>query len=179
MIGPAFLLMFVVPPGVAVTNTTGYAAPVAVSNDPQPPVVRAVPPGESMSPFSVIAVPAPTPRVLVPTAAPPRHEPPRPMLLHGPEPRRPAQDYLTVEDYPRSALAMNAQGRVRFTLDVGVDGRVASCLIVESSGQPSLDSATCRLMRSRARFTPAIDTNGNPAQAYFDDSVEWTLPEVR
>jgi protein TonB len=61
-------------------------------------------------------------------------------------------------------------------LTVGVQGRVEACTVTYSSGSSALDFATCRLMRSRARFTPAIDSHGNPAVATFSQDVEWKLP---
>ena len=64
------------------------------------------------------------------------------------------------EDYPAAALAAREQGSSSFTLDVGANGRVAGCTITRSSGSAALDSTTCRLLRSRARFTPAVDASG-------------------
>jgi hypothetical protein len=31
-------------------------------------------------------------------------------------------------------------------------------------------------MRRRARFTPAMDSNGNPAAGTVDDQIAWHLP---
>ncbi|MBA3525824.1 MAG: TonB family protein [Sphingomonas sp.] len=54
-----------------------------------------------------------------------------------------------------TALARREQGRVEFRLDVGENGRVTGCTITRSSGSRWLDSTTCRILRSRARYTPA------------------------
>jgi len=70
--------------------------------------------------------------------------------------------YVTDSDYPASAVERGEQGTVRFTLAIGADGRVTGCTVTGSSGSAVLDSTTCRIMRSRARFTPARDSNGNP-----------------
>ena len=40
-----------------------------------------------------------------------------------------------------------------------------------------LDTATCRIMRQRARFTPARDVNGNPASDEHLGEISWRLPE--
>jgi protein TonB len=37
---------------------------------------------------------------------------------------------------------------------------VQSCNVVQSSGNGALDSATCNIIRRRAKFTPARDSNG-------------------
>ncbi|HYG46815.1 MAG TPA: energy transducer TonB [Allosphingosinicella sp.] len=82
------------------------------------------------------------------------------------------------EDYPAAALAAREQGEVGFRLDVGPDGRVASCAVTRSSGSAALDDATCRLIRSRARFTPALDSGGAPVADKIAGRIVWKLPEA-
>jgi len=65
-------------------------------------------------------------------------------------------------DYPPNALGAQLQWRVEFNLTVGPDGRVTDCTVTSSSGIPAIDRTTCRLMRARARFTPARDADGAP-----------------
>lgn len=105
--------------------------------------------------------------------------PPPPTAARIAEPARaraaPAS-YITAADYPESALRAREEGAVAYVLDVGADGRAATCTITRSSGSTSLDATTCRIMRSRARFTPARDTNGNPAASRLNQEVTWTLP---
>jgi protein TonB len=84
--------------------------------------------------------------------------------------------FFTDADYPAEAIAAKEQGEVGFTLEVGADGRVAGCLITRSSGSSALDSATCRVLGARARFTPARDSNGMPAQDRVAGRIRWTLP---
>ncbi|MEO7655385.1 MAG: energy transducer TonB, partial [Sphingomicrobium sp.] len=64
------------------------------------------------------------------------------------------------DDYPASATSSGAEGTVQASLTIGPDGRVTGCSIVRSAGNSSLDSATCNILRRRAKFTPARDTNG-------------------
>ena len=134
-------------------------------NPPPPTVILALPPGGMVRGMGGIE----PPRANLP-------QPQRPRILRVPQAWQPAQQYVRLEDYPPAALAMRAQGRVRVALEIGVNGRVASCLVVESSGYAVLDSATCRLIRSRGRFTPARDSTGSPVSAQVEDSVEWVLP---
>jgi len=84
--------------------------------------------------------------------------------------------YLSSGDYPAAALRNNEQGQVVFALDIGPDGRVAGCRITQSSGSAALDSTTCRIMRSRARFTPARDARGAAVADRSSASVTWRLP---
>lgn len=82
---------------------------------------------------------------------------------------------ISNEDYPAEALRRNEQGTVSFRLDVGVDGRVSGCSILQSSGSTTLDATTCRIIRSRARFRPARDTEGRPTPDRFESKLLWSL----
>lgn len=84
--------------------------------------------------------------------------------------------YVSADDYPAASLRNNEQGRVVFTLDVNSEGRVTNCAIAESSGSGALDSTTCRIMRSRARYTPARDARGRPVADRDRGIVRWQLP---
>jgi len=69
---------------------------------------------------------------------------------------------FTGDDYPASAQASGAQGTARATITIGPDGRVVGCNITQSTGNSALDSATCNIIRRRAKYVPAKDSNGNP-----------------
>lgn len=96
--------------------------------------------------------------------------------VEGATPKADLPALVHPQDYPASALRARESGRVEFRLDVGLTGRVEGCTITRSSGSSALDSTTCRLMRSRARFTPARDAQGNPALARYPGAVTWKLP---
>ena len=135
---------------------------VAVSNS-APPIVEV--PYLPSAPVRVVPAPiivAPPPRTGI-VAAPPRA-------------KTPLQNLVSQADYPMSALASREQGRVGFRLDVGENGRVLACTITRSSGSRALDATTCRIVRSRARFTPARDNNGMPVGHWVKDAIEWRLP---
>ena len=87
--------------------------------------------------------------------------------------------FISPEDYPAAALQARQQGTVRFRLTVSAEGRVTYCTILQSSGHSILDASICRLMRSRARFTPATDSSGNPVQSAIDEQYTWKLPPAR
>ena len=144
------------------------ASPVAaqqsgIANTPNvPSQVVAVPPGK---PAHLYVVPVPPMPPLSAFAD----------IVRPPQPRAAPSSYITSDDYPASARAAKQQGRVDFTLIVGPNGRVATCMINRSSGSVVLDSTTCNLMRRRARFTPAMDSHGNPATAAVRLHFEWRL----
>ena len=84
--------------------------------------------------------------------------------------------YVSDEDYPSSAVRNEEQGTTRFRLAVGPDGRVKDCSVTSSSGSSALDSTTCKLMRQRAKFTPAMDSNGRPTGDTVASAIRWVLP---
>lgn len=92
------------------------------------------------------------------------------------QPRGDPQLLIGGKDYPASALRAGEQGTVRYVLDIGANGRVTGCKVVRSSGSSSLDSATCRIMSARGRFTPARDSQGQPAPSQEVQAVAWSLP---
>ena len=152
MLQPAAML------GSIALALAAQAPPVAVTNTPAPPAVL---------------VPVPS----FPKAAP-MPPPGAAKIVRRPQARQRLQQLISREDYPMSALARREEGRVAFTLDVGENGRVTGCTITRSSGSAALDSSTCRLMRNRARFTPATDSNGMPAAGRVEDELVWKLPET-
>ena len=79
-------------------------------------------------------------------------------------------------DLPRQR---QESGSLRARLDIGVDGKVAGCSIVASSGSRSLDTAACRVLKSRARFTPAKDSLGKPtSDSYVTPTIVWKLVDA-
>lgn len=109
-------------------------------------------------------------------SAPPQLPTPIVRIDRPPVPQVPLPQLVSAADYPASALAARERGRVGFRLDVGPHGRVTACAITRSSGSAALDSTTCRLLRARARFAPAIASDGRPVAASFSDVLGWQLP---
>lgn len=85
--------------------------------------------------------------------------------------------YFGPDAYPAAARRAEAQGRVSARLSIGTDGRVTDCSVSSSSGNEDLDSTTCRIAKSRVRFTPAQDTAGNPIASTYQLNVRWELPK--
>jgi len=85
---------------------------------------------------------------------------------------------FSADDYPADAMQAGAEGTAVVDLRIDAGGRPRSCRIVQSSGNQSLDLATCRIMLIRARFTPARDSNGNPVEDTFrTPPIRWQLVE--
>ena len=66
-----------------------------------------------------------------------------------------------------------AEGTAQAELTISASGTVVGCNLIRSTGNSALDSATCNILRRRAKFTPARDSNGNPTT----DTI--TTPPIR
>ena len=85
------------------------------------------------------------------------------------------QTLFSSDDYPSDAVRNEDQGTVGVSLAIGTDGRVSNCNVTSSSGSRSLDTATCRILRSRARFTPAKGSNGQNMPDTTSTRITWRL----
>ncbi len=141
-----------------------------------PPIVRT-----NLAPPPIVSTPVAPPPVITPTAptrppAPPAPPPPPPVRKIEPKSAvGNLQGLFSGDDYPASALDNEEQGTVGVRLAIGPNGRVTGCDVTSSSGSRTLDSATCRILRSRARFTPATDNTGNPTTGSFSQRITWRL----
>lgn len=124
-----------------------------------PPLVRMQAPTPP-----IVTVTAPPPPVYIPPVAPaPPPPPPPPRKVQSAQSAKgDLRSLFSADDYPAAAQSSGAEGTVQATLTIGSDGRVVSCNVTRSSGNSSLDSTTCNILRRRAKFTPARDSNGQP-----------------
>lgn len=106
-------------------------------------------------------------------------EPPAPPLPDpiAATPRNAPGGWITDRDYRSRWIREGREGVARFNLEVSATGRVSNCEIVGSTGHTVLDVATCRLITRRARFNPAVDSNGANVAGTFSSSVNWQIPE--
>jgi TonB family protein len=91
-------------------------------------------------------------------------------------PAIPASDprgWITPQDYPVLALRDGRGGLVGFNVAVNADGSVKSCSITASSGSPDLDEATCKVIRQKAIFHPALDARGVQIAGTYSGRALW------
>lgn len=139
--------------------------PLVQMNTPAPPTITTVvaPPIPPMAP-PVIAPPAP------PAPPPPRK------TVSAQSARGDLRSLFSGDDYPASAQAAGAEGTARATLSISPSGQVVGCNITQSTGNSALDSATCNILRRRAKFTPARDSNGNATSDTIETPpIRWQL----
>lgn len=85
------------------------------------------------------------------------------------------QGIISIQDYPQSALDHGEEGSVATRLVVNPKGRVESCKVIISSGFADLDATTCRLLTTRARFSPALAEDGTPIYGLYRSLITWSL----
>ncbi len=155
----------VTPPETVITHVPPViktpAEPDLVVLKPLPPVQEIViePPREVIVPKAEPAV-APPPKKVAPARA-----------------KANLASYVSDADYPSSAIRNEEAGTTRFRLVVGTDGKVTQCTVTGSSGSSALDSTTCRLMKQRAKFTPARDSDGRLVSDSVSNAIRWVLPD--
>ena len=134
-----------------------------------PPLVRT-----QVTPPTIQVVEAP---VIPPVAPPPPMAPPAPRkTVSAQSAKGDLRSLFSSDDYPASAVSAGAEGTARASLTIGTDGRVVGCSITQSTGNTALDSATCNILRRRAKFIPARDSNGNPTtDTVSTPSIVWRL----
>ena len=139
-----------------------------------PPIMRMAPPQETIR---VVEAPPPMviPRLVV--APPPPAPPPPPRKTQSAQSAKgDLRTLFSADDYPAAAESAGAEGTARASLTIGTDGRVTGCNITQSTGNSSLDAATCNVLRRRAKFTPARDSNGNAtSDTISTPSIVWRL----
>lgn len=147
-------------------------------NTPPPPQIVAPPPMVRMNTIApqIQTVSVAPPPVITPTARPAPPPPPQPVKRDSARAKGSLVGLFSSEDYPNSALSANQQGTTAVRLTIGADGRVAGCDITSSSGSSSLDSATCNILRRRARFSPAMDSDGHPTTDTYSQRITWRVP---
>lgn len=124
-----------------------------------------------------LLIPTPVP-VLAPPRSPPPAPAPAPVVVPG-TPARPLNQmmWVTPDDYPTTALRREAEGLVRVRLVIDRAGLPNDCILVASSSHEDLDTATCTLLRQRARFSPALDGDGRPTTGTVIVPVRWDIPD--
>jgi hypothetical protein len=97
------------------------------------------------------------------------------VLQSRPRPTMPLYKWFSTDDYPRLAIAYRVKSDVVALVDVGPDGTVRKCTVINRQLVTLFKDATCRVLKDRARFHPAIGADGTPVSAPFVVRVRFTL----
>ena len=85
--------------------------------------------------------------------------------------------WFNLNDYPTKAFEREWQGTTNFDVIVDPQGRSADCRIEKSSGHEVLDRSACWVAMKRARFNPAIGSDGQRAFGVYRSQVVWSRPD--
>lgn len=100
----------------------------------------------------------------------------RSRIAQAAEPKRSPGDWISTSDYPMSIVSKGAQGTTTILWTIGLDGHVADCRTVVSSGEVELDKAACHAIVARGRYSPALGFDGKPMISHASRKVMWRLP---
>ena len=162
-------------------------APEELEEPPPPPPDQPIEPPPVVTPPPIVTPPS-APRPVIqqqqvapppapPVAAPPPPPPPPTPQRARPEPRGRPGNWANANDYPSRALREEREGTTSFRVTVNTKGRVSNCQVTGSSGHSDLDAATCKNIKRRARFRPALDAAGNPMVSSWASRVRWQIPK--
>lgn len=97
-----------------------------------------------------------------------------------PIPRGNIGSWLDVGAVPPAMLKKLKKKKIitRFTLSVGVDGRVTGCTHDGRKGlEKEFGEFTCSQLLRRARFSPAKDAQGSPVIGSYSSVATWEIPK--
>ena len=166
------------PPDAAPPPPQVAAPPPLVRIDSPAPPIQTIQTLNPNPPVTVVARPVlPTMKTCPDGASIPVQLACKPKISQQAAPKGSLTGLFSGDDYPPSAQRSGDQGTTAVRLTIGTDGRVSDCSVTASSGSGSLDSATCSIIKRRARFTPAKDQAGGPTTGSYSQRIKWVLPE--
>jgi hypothetical protein len=97
-------------------------------------------------------------------------------LTRKAEPSKSPGDWIKSSDYPENMLMAGQPALVSFRLSIGTDGVPTACHIQATTRPKEFDNAVCKSVMRRARFSPALDAQGQPLASYYQNNVYFRLP---
>jgi TonB family protein len=101
------------------------------------------------------------------------------LLKQGPTADRRVVNLFATRDYPSQAVMAEQSGTANVVALVDEKGKLADCMVVETSGVAVLDAQTCLVMMTRGKFSAAIGSDGKPAKSIFTQRIRWEMPGSR
>lgn len=150
-----------------------------------PPVVSPPPIVQNPNPPPVVIATVPTPPPVfnpTPIAAPPAPPaPPAPstVVSKAAGAKGDEAQWVTQDDYPPSSIRGGEEGTSAISWTINTQGRAENCRVTQSSGSDALDQAACRAITRRARYSPALNADGQPIATTKSRRVTWRLPADR
>ena len=80
---------------------------------------------------------------------------------------------LSRSDYARLTGGRMPEGAAGLAIGIDAGGRVSSCRVEHSSGDPAIDAGLCPLVRARLGFQPARNAQGQPVPYFTHYLARW------
>lgn len=82
-------------------------------------------------------------------------------------------------DYPAQMVRKGLEGYLRIRLAVSAEGQPTACHLQSPLNDEVFNRTACQTLMQRARFSPALDANGQPIASFFLQSIVYTLSAGR
>lgn len=102
-------------------------------------------------------------------------QPQAPGLKQSAQPIRPLGRLFSSGDYPARAIQEDNTGRVGLAMLIDEAGKVRDCMVEETSDYATLDTMSCYVITSNAKFTPAIGVDDKPAKSAYLQRISWLI----
>ena len=96
-------------------------------------------------------------------------------LREEPSTLQPLIRAFSTGDYPDQAFRNNQGGLTSVVLLIDEKGKLADCMVDETSGVAVLDAMACLVIEDRVKFRPAIGPDGKPARAVMTQRIRWEM----
>jgi hypothetical protein len=84
-------------------------------------------------------------------------------------------EWLTSSDYPERALSRGHIGMTYFRLDIDEVGKITACRVLFRTNPDDFSEMTCRLIKLRAKLSPALDSHGKPVRSFYIGGARWIM----
>lgn len=83
------------------------------------------------------------------------------------------ENWLKSSDFPQKMFADGLNDSVNFRLTVDPTGMPTDCSVLTMESKPAFIKATCDTLMKRARFKPALNSQGKPVASIYVNTVIW------
>ena len=90
-------------------------------------------------------------------------------------PLKPLTSLFSSGDYPMQAMYEHNTGIVGVRMMIDEKGVVANCVTTETSGSAILDAMACYVLRTSAKYRPALDAKNQPLRSFADQRINWRI----
>ena len=94
-------------------------------------------------------------------------------LTRRAEPENDIGNWIQPRDYPKLQLRDGQVAVVDFRLNIDANGAVSDCVTSNAVGDQKFSDTVCAVVKERAKFTPALDKDGQPVHSFYTNRVSF------